>query len=185
MISTYYVKDDFLDDPHLIKDKSKLHKFYNKNNSPHNINAFPGERSDFFFNLDPLLQGYIFHKVTKIYREIFDIDVKNIVKDTHQFCFSKLIESSICQKHIDGVAKEDRDTADVLIAGVVYLNEQPEKDAGTALYIDNKEVKIDNVFNRLIVYDSDIVHKPIKGFGKTYDDDCRLTLNIFSYFKLK
>lgn len=63
-------------------------------------------------------------------------------------------------------------------AGVVYLNPTPEPDSGTLIKIDNKIIQIDNIFNRLLVYDAKIEHRPQKSFGINLTD-ARLTITFF------
>lgn len=65
-----------------------------------------------------------------------------------------------------------------MVAGVIYLNQNPEKDSGTMLIKDNEEIKIDNVYNRLVMYKSHLMHRPMKCFGDNIDNS-RL---IFIFF---
>jgi hypothetical protein len=64
------------------------------------------------------------------------------------------------------------------LAGVIYLTPDPEPESGTLLKINNKIVQIDNVFNRLVLYDASLVHRPERCFGNTINT-ARLTMTIF------
>ena len=65
-----------------------------------------------------------------------------------------------------------------LMAGVVYLAENPKNNSGTLVIQNGIKSEIDNVFNRCVIYNSNIFHAPVNGFGSTVDN-ARLTLNIF------
>lgn len=64
-------------------------------------------------------------------------------------------------------------------AGVIYLTPNPVASAGTSfLYDDGKTEDVENVYNRLIFYPGNILHRPSDVFGKDINDG-RLTLTIF------
>ena len=65
-------------------------------------------------------------------------------------------------------------------AGVIYLTPNPKSDSGTSLYSDDKSVAnhVENIYNRLVIYPSDILHGPQDLFG-TDINDSRMTLTIF------
>jgi hypothetical protein len=65
-------------------------------------------------------------------------------------------------------------------AGVIYLTPNPPLNSGTSLYSDDKSVvsHIDNIYNRLILYPSNILHGPQDLFG-THINNGRMTLTIF------
>lgn len=70
---------------------------------------------------------------------------------------------------------------DVLVAGLLYLFPNAPFDSGTILYSEppHKEVDIiGNVYNRLVMYRSDIYHKSNKYFGDTIQN-ARLTQVFF------
>ena len=66
-------------------------------------------------------------------------------------------------------------------AGVIYLTPNPKENCGTLMCSDDmSECKhIDNVYNRLIIYPSDILHGPNDFFGKDINDG-RMTVTIFA-----
>jgi hypothetical protein len=65
-----------------------------------------------------------------------------------------------------------------LLAGVVYLSEAPGYDSGTWIKINGKIRKIENRFNRLLMYRADLLHTPGNFFGDTACNS-RLTLTFF------
>ena len=69
-------------------------------------------------------------------------------------------------------------------AGIVYLYPNPPENSGTTI-IDpntNEKIYIDNVYNRLICYPSNVLHGPTDLFG--YDlESGRLTLTFFLYLR--
>jgi hypothetical protein len=65
-----------------------------------------------------------------------------------------------------------------MFAGIVYLSENVPESAGTILKFDDKEIEIENYYNRLVMYRSNIVHSAAEGFGETLSNS-RKTLNFF------
>ena len=65
-----------------------------------------------------------------------------------------------------------------ILAGVVYLNEHPEKNSGTIMKINEKDFIVDNVFNRMLIYNASIPHRPENGFGYNFKNS-RITLTFF------
>ncbi len=65
-----------------------------------------------------------------------------------------------------------------LFAGVIYLNPEPLSNSGTILKIEDREVVLENKFNRLSFYKSNILHRPENVFGNT-GESSRLTLTLF------
>lgn len=63
-------------------------------------------------------------------------------------------------------------------AGVIYLNKEAPKDTGTFLKLKNKTLKIPNVYNRFVLYKSNIRHRPGAFFGSDINNS-RLTLTVF------
>jgi hypothetical protein len=70
------------------------------------------------------------------------------------------------------------DDSHQVYAGIVYLRRNPQVNSGTVIFINNRPVEIQNVFNRLVLYRSDYVHTAKSGFGQTLEDS-RLTMNLF------
>lgn len=64
------------------------------------------------------------------------------------------------------------------LAGVIYLNPNPEPESGTLIKVGQEIVTIENVFNRLVLYDASLTHRPQRCFGNTINT-ARLTMTIF------
>ena len=72
-----------------------------------------------------------------------------------------------------------RDVIDTIFAGVIYLNEHPEPDSGTEILLPNGEnIIVENIFNRLLIYNSSLMHRPRGGFGDDMSNG-RLTFTFF------
>ena len=65
-----------------------------------------------------------------------------------------------------------------LFSGVIYLNQYPTTSAGTLLSINNQIIDIENKFNRLVLYKSNVIHSPAGWHGDSIND-MRLTLTFF------
>ena len=68
------------------------------------------------------------------------------------------------------------------LSGVVYLNEEVEKEAGTIIINDNKQFLVENKFNRLILYPSEKEHTVAKSFGRDKKSS-RFVFTILIYLK--
>jgi hypothetical protein len=71
-------------------------------------------------------------------------------------------------------------------AGVIYLTPEPKNQSGTILFDETNKnpITIENVYNRLIMYDGNFLH----GVEDTFGDDInnsRMTITIFSSLKNK
>lgn len=65
-------------------------------------------------------------------------------------------------------------------AGVLYLTPNPQPNSGTIFYNDDNEQinYVENVYNRLIIYPSNIPHRIMESFGDDITNG-RLTYTIF------
>lgn len=71
-------------------------------------------------------------------------------------------------------------------AGVLYMTPNPSKDCGTSFYDDSANLihYLDNIYNRLVIYPSNIWHSVNNSFGDTLENS-RLTFTIFCSLKQK
>jgi hypothetical protein len=71
-------------------------------------------------------------------------------------------------------------------AGVLYMNPSPPPSSGTLIYDDKSNIiaTLDNIYNRLVMYPSNLWHSLDNSFGKDINDS-RLTFIIFCSFKNK
>lgn len=135
-------------------------------------------------SMDASWRGYRSQRLSELnynlFRDIFnEIFGKLLIEVKPYFNFSYGINSHL--HFLPSFAKKDddwwHDDPD-LLSGVIYLNKNPEPNSGTMLLLNNKEVTIDNVYNRLLLYNSSIVHRPENSFGNNIDNS-RLTLTFF------
>jgi hypothetical protein len=133
-----------------------------------------GFRSDFLYNLNVELFNDTFDEIfSKIFSH-YKFSAFNYYVDAH---LHFLPECCVCSDK--NFHRDTSDINNVIMAGVIYLNENPGSDSGTILMINEKENHIvENKFNRLVIYNSHILHRPQNGFGSKIDD-CRLTLTFF------
>jgi hypothetical protein len=172
------IKNNFFDDPKSIlklfnkcsfysscdKSLSGLHLSINSDNKP--LGNWKGYRSS---NLSQMPIGIdINEKLKKVMLELDEtFNISNLVSYLHIAPEFIVIDDSAW--HID---------ISYRFAGVVYLNENPPADSGTILREDEKVVNVENVFNRLVLYDSSILHRPAKTFGNNLENS-RKTLTFF------
>jgi hypothetical protein len=71
-------------------------------------------------------------------------------------------------------------------AGVLYMSPNPPPNSGTKFYDDARNVinYVDNIYNRLVMYPSNIWHSVNNSFGHTLETG-RLTFTIFCSFNKK
>jgi hypothetical protein len=153
--------DNFLEDPDRIREES-LELSYTKAepNSP----GWKGFRC-----LYTNMPGY---ELTELVREkLSELDPK--FKDCSPRCFFHytLNEDMSNTIHTDGIFD---------YAGVLYLTPNPPLNSGTAFYNeDNEEIGyVENVYNRLTIYPSNIPHSIKESFGDDITNG-RLVFTIF------
>lgn len=67
-------------------------------------------------------------------------------------------------------------------ASVLYLTPGADPKFGTKIFKPGKEITVENVFNRFVVYRGDYMHTSLGGFGK--GENSRLTLiNFYGHLK--
>ena len=70
------------------------------------------------------------------------------------------------------------------VAGIIYLNENPPLNTGTLFYNKNlngeliKTLTIENVFNRMVIFNPSLWHSPAGTFGSDLETS-RLTITFF------
>jgi hypothetical protein len=154
--------DNFLNNPIKTRYISLLQKFYSKENHPNKLTAqsFPGMRSAEISILD---KSFFENFVIRAAKEMgisgktqssltFNYLTKNIPLEFH---------TDTCQKNI-------------IFSGVLYLNKFIGSNYGTNI----GGYEIESKFNRLVLYNGSIPHKPIKSFGNNKFNS-RMTLNFF------
>lgn len=175
---SYVVIDDVFEDPDKILEIAKKYTFYSSN-EPNPMNArgeqWKGYRSDLI-----LMQ----HKgkccqpiIEKILDSYFNTSMSQVeLSISDRFMFHYIPKEFALKK---GETWEHIDGSD-LFAGVLYLDKNPKKNTGTILFDGDKKVKVENKYNRLVFYRSDIMHTPDKASAYGTDlSDSRLTLVFF------
>lgn len=128
-------------------------------------------------------RGYRSNELTELNSDIS----KTITTTIYQKALYSFIQHSFMQTNYMHILSDDslcdeswwhNDFSD--FAGVIYLTPTPEPNSGTLIKIDNKIIQIENIFNRLLIYDAKIKHRAQKGFGKKLTDT-RLTLVFFGW----
>ena len=169
----FIIKDDFLDDPHMILARVGALHFFSKHTHPNLANdsstsGFPGLRTDHLHNIDGALFGYFLYKVAPLYKHEFGLDHVNA---KYIFSFSKVKKDTHTWEHNDG---------ENCIAGILYLNPDPIDPVMSGTRIADKNVE--NKFNRLVMYDGSLTHQQNGAWGDNWDK-CRLTMNMFIHNK--
>ena len=169
MIKDLIVKDNFFDNPHKILALAKAQKYYPPSADQNWVGMRSGSLPDILNNED---SQYIYEAISKhIFHEYLNGRSDYSFKYDAELYFHYLDET---EKHNPNFFHQDHS----LMAGVVYLSENPQIDSGTVILENDVERRIDNVFNRCVLYNSNYFHTALNGFGKTVED-VRLTLTIF------
>jgi len=188
MVEKYTTKDlliidNFIDDPDVYLDICKHTKFYNKG-----INTIDGvslyeDQSNIPNGLwSGLRSGHLEYIAPKEYRQLAQkichslsntpLQLDGYIVDMFFHYGPGIIPNNDSWWHID---------KDYKVAGVIYLNKVLPADTGfgTKIILGKENVFVaENRFNRLVLYNSSLMHRPEACFGTTADD-ARLTLTIF------
>ena len=157
-----FVIDNFLNNPHKVRFFSILQKFYSNSQHPNRetIQSFPGMRSDEISVLD---------------KKFFD---EFVVKAAQQVNLSGKMQCSLTYNYLTNntILQQHTDTcySNRILAGVLYLNRFIGLEYGTSI----GGIDIESKFNRLVLYDGSLPHKPMKSFGSNKFNS-RMTINLF------
>jgi hypothetical protein len=164
MFKDYLIIDNIFDNPReYIEFSNKIN--FSENSKP---DSWKGKRSSALHEINSKLFYKTFDSIFS--KLLSDIKFKSFNYTANAFLhyLTKEVEFNSSWWHQD----------ECIFAGVVYLNEHPEKNSGTLIYVDGKVIPIENVFNRLVFYKSTINHCAEKSFGSSLVD-ARLTLTFF------
>jgi hypothetical protein len=177
----YIVIDNVLSNPEELLQLSKEMTYYSSKTKNH-VNQdgkykWQGHRSDLIS--DEQKRKYFNEISIKLLNTFVDIsEVKDISFNLEvRACFHYMtkefaLTDNSSWNHIDD---------DNLFAGVLYLNKKPKKNSGTVLYNGDEKIVIENKFNRMVMYRSDILHAPdVDSAYGTNLSNSRLTLAFFS-----
>lgn len=177
----YIIIDNVFDSPDMVLEITKELTFYSsRTKNPVNAHGdkWKGFRSEF---LQQHQKQKIFVEVThKILNTLNVYDF--FAKEQSLFNINPNIQS-VFHYTTEEFQFEDNDEwvhtdPAFLFSGVIYLQKDPPKNSGTILFYGNEEIVIENKFNRLIFYRSDIMHSSQSGFGQVLED-ARLVLLFF------
>jgi hypothetical protein len=194
VIKQYLIYDNFLDNPEDIVTLMHSCKYYSsprnnavkvkKNDIPLTISyddsfdasdprsehtGWMGYRSKDLQFSNPGIHNAVFNNLfSKIFHNFY-ITKLDYFAQSYFHLFTEDFTASDYWYHVDQT---------VIFAGVLYLQEKPEKNSGTILNIDNNKIFIENKFNRLVVYNGMIPHRVEGVFGNSLKT-CRSTLNLF------
>lgn len=163
--------DDFLSDPHKIRNYAiSLKNFYETTPKNQNNKYIYGWRGFRCGQID----AYVLYKDKILERiaEILKINPTQYIPKTN-FHYTLAETKNTCDfstYHTDSS----------VYAGLIYLTPNPPKNSGTSFIIEGKNIDIENKFNRMICYPSNIYHKLTDCFGSNIYNS-RLTLIFFIY----
>lgn len=125
-----------------------------------------GYRSDELTFIDPVIAGNVSRQVHK---KVLNNRISGYYVQRNYFHYStQEIQYDDTWWHRDSSA----------LAGVIYLSPDPEPESGTLIKIRDQIITVDNVFNRLVLYDANLIHRPQRCFGNSINT-ARLTMTIF------
>jgi len=168
----YLEVENFFENPQTILDLSKNLEFYTFDKHPESsvVGRYAGKRTLQLHNICPeLFDSLCYGVVSQL------VDFSKVEScDWRVSAYFSLINSEDDIPEIQVIHQD----VDVLYAGVIYLNQNPNKHSGTSFYKkDNDKYKLvyefENKFNKMILYDATIPH----GISKFVDD--RLSLLFF------
>jgi hypothetical protein len=184
MIKDYIIIDNILDNPDEIVELSRNISYYSKEKQGidgitiKDMRQHPGfsgshwrgYRSDYLHEIDQGIFNKVFSTVVRKMLSAFDQNVNfRYIVESHLHFAPALIPYYDAWWHQD---------SGCLFAGVIYLTKNPEPESGTLLRLNGEEIVSENVFNRLVLYRSTIVHRPQKCFGDSIEN-CRLVIPMF------
>lgn len=179
----YLIIDNYFSEPKKIKTWAFKQKFYTKENHPwkETLGNFPGFRTDYINNIKEDKFNYLLNNLFKACEIFYEENFKEF-KTWLSFSYT-LDNIKLPNWHKDEVfLLPEFESFKKKLSGVVYLNEEVEKNSGTIIINNNKQFLIENIFNRLILYPSEKVHSIAKSFGKNKKNS-RFVFTILIYLK--
>lgn len=181
MIKDFIVIRDVFDNVDEILQMAYLQNYAPKETHYQNAERrsnFQGVRSKHLADIG--LNHELYHKVNKaLFDKIFE---QAFPQDHVRVQYGYEYETS-CYFHV--LREQDKPNNnwfhkdnECILAGVVYLNRNPEPDSGTIVHRNGTEMIIPNEFNKLVLYSPTYLHSAQKGFGENAQDG-RLTLTFF------
>lgn len=181
LINNYAVIDNIFDQPQKVLSYAKKCSYRSNLVKKKNLPGLLASNNQIYE--DSMWRGYRSYNLG----ELNDEDCKIIINELFYklFGFEKNVGFNIIYDAFFHYSTKDIlydqnwwHTDESYLSGVVYLNKNASINTGTILKIDNKDVEIQNVFNRCLIYKANILHRPSKCFGDSADN-ARLTLTFF------
>lgn len=184
LFNNYVVVDNVLDNPDTYIDLAKSIGYEYNTKYPCNlqgikIDNYVQESNQLYWRgfrsleLHTIDQNLFYNTFSNVFNKVY-ANLSNINYNYH-------ISSYLHYNSQDITSCEDWWHMDIpyIFAGVIYLSKTPVANSGTIIRLeDDSEVIVDNVFNRLVFYNSNLLHRPQNFFGTTVDN-ARLTLVFF------
>jgi tryptophan halogenase len=163
------VIDDFFENANSIRELALTDTYKRHQDVPRA--GWRGFRSDITKERHGVLYDYMHDRLCKLNPQFIN---KKILLHFHYCLESTKAE---CHPSFEEI-KLHKDSSNW--AGVIYLTPNPQSESGTCLFSDDMSVSnhVENVYNRLVIYPSDILHGPQDLFGNDINDG-RITLTIF------
>jgi hypothetical protein len=179
----YLIVDNYFSNPKEIKKWAFKQKFYTKENHPwkETLGRFPGFRTNYINNINEDKFKYLADNLLKACGIFYE---EHFQEFRAWLSFSYTLDNiKLPDWHKDAVVlSPEFESFKKKLSGVVYLNENAKKEAGTIIVNNNKPFLVENKFNRLILYPSDKVHSVAKSFGKDKKTS-RFVFTILIYLK--
>jgi hypothetical protein len=176
MINDIIIVDNVFKNPDSLINLAKEQAFYTSLNHPEFENGakWEGSRSSDLVSQNKEKFLPFFNELLTRTLETTFVSLHSNVKKHWYFrsYFHLLTEENIFSK--DWIHTDQ----DVSYAGIVYLSKDLDNTSGTTIFKNKKEIYIEDVFNRLVMYRADYEHSAKSGFGQSVHNG-RLTLNFF------
>jgi hypothetical protein len=179
----YLIIDNYFLNPKELKKWAFKQKFYTKENHPwkETLGGFPGFRTNYINNINEEKFKYLTDNLLKAC-EIFYEEKFQEFQTWLSFSYT-LNDIKLPDWHTDETfSLPELISFKKKLSGIVYLNEDAKKEAGTFIINNNKSFLIENKFNRLVLYPSEKTHSVAKSFGKNKKDS-RFVFTILIYLK--
>jgi hypothetical protein len=165
----YILKDNFFENVCKVRETALKHTYLKSNKNT----GWKGYRAEIS---DTHIKNYIKENLIKI-----DSNFKNL---DFVFYFHYSLENTKSELNNFWLQRFHKDDEDW--AGVIYLNPNPKQESGTIIFdeTDKNPITIENLYNRLILYNGNLLHGVEDTFGNNIDNG-RMTLTIFGITKDK
>ena len=179
MLTDIIVVDEIFSNPEHLEYQARKFSYYNCESHPFPIKTgnkmfYSGHRTESLHILDENL--YVSYN-TEILNKIADNSFGLYRSDATFNYAGQMFFHYMTKDDVFDDTWLHKDPA--LYAGVIYLQKNPSPNSGTILIKGDEEKIVENKYNRLLLYRSDLMHSSQSAFGNSIEDG-RLTLT-FTY----